>query len=144
MGLVSGTIKLLSSVIWKYFLIQFRSLSPNAACTFSTFLPLSVHCSRFRCCGGWLMVNLRGSAVAQSEGRRRPSWRKRGHFTAIIHPCFVPAALPSVCIGMECRGRRDAEMEGWMGQGVEREREGEKRGAEGGRLGVWEVKKSRG
>lgn len=64
--------------------------------------------------------------------------KKRRHFTAIIHPCFVPAALRSVCTGMECRaeGCRDGGMNG-EGCGVRkrRRREGGERGLIGGLRG---------
>lgn len=65
-------------------------------------LPLSVHCSRFRCCAGRLMVNF-GLGPGGERGEEAAATKKRWHFTAIIHPCFVPAALRSVCTGMECR-----------------------------------------
>lgn len=79
------------------------SFSFFTACTFSTpHLPLSVHCSRFRCRAGWLMVNL-GLGPGGERGEEAAAMKKRWHFTAIIHPCFVPAALRSVCTGMECR-----------------------------------------
>lgn len=56
--------------------------------------------------GCWLMDNL-GSALAAAM-------KKWWHVTAIIHPGFVPAALRSVCSGMERRaeGWRDGGMNG--------------------------------
>lgn len=101
-------------------------------------LPLSVHCfsSGALPAGWWLTL---GSALADSEGRRRRPAKKWWHFTAIIHLCFVPATPRSVCTGMERRveGCWDA---GMNSAGCEW---GKTRGR-GGREGVLEVKKSRG
>lgn len=75
-----------------------------SACTLSTFhpLPLSLHCSMFRCSASWLMVNF-GLGPGGEWGEEAAAMKKWWHFTAIIHLCFVPAALRSVCTRMECR-----------------------------------------
>lgn len=92
--------------------------------TFPPSFPLSVHCSMFRCCAaGWLMVNL-GLGPGAERGEEVAAMKKRWHFTAIIHPCFVPAVLRSVCTRMERRveGCRNGGMNGvgcggWRGGG---------------------------
>lgn len=111
-------------------------LSLYTACTFFTLrpLPLSVHCSTFRCSASWLMVNF-GLGPGGERGEEAAAMKKWWHFTAIIHLCFVPAALRSVCTGMECRA--EGCWDGGMnGVGCEGRRWGR------GWLGVWEVKKS--
>lgn len=74
------------------------------------------------------MVNA-GLGPGGERGEEAAAMKKRWHFTAIIHPCFVPAALRTVCTGMECRA------EGCWDGGMNGAGCGERRGGRGGDWG---------
>lgn len=134
----------ISGIFWSITLFIILSvsfavlLSVFNACTVAvpSLRPGSVHCSALRCSASWLMVNFglgagreRGEEEEEEyEAAATAAAKKWWHFTAIIHPCFVPAA-PAECLHWECRvrgggmlRRRDEWCWVWMEGGEKRGR----------------------
>lgn len=91
-------------------------------CTTHHALPLSVHCSTFRCSASWLMVNF-GLGCGESVGRRRQPWRN-GDISPPLFICALFVLHWGVFALGWSAGWSDAEMEGWMLQSVKGEDEG--------------------